>query len=482
MVYKQIERQNVLRIYLYGLIFINLIIFSGCHQYTPNNKINGYKGIWFELTQRLEYGDKYSGGLGTYTAKHHPLAVYSPKVNKTFFVYGGTMHENERHLCAMVSYYDHNKKVVPQPTLVYEKQSVNDPHDNPSISIDKNGYIWIFKSGRGKNRTGIIFKSSKPYNIDSFEQIKEWEFTYPQPIWSDDNGFCLLFTRYTGRDPNAKPTKEINGGRELYCSTSADGREWSPAQLLVKGGHYQMSCMKGDRIITAFNSHPDFTFVDGRTNLYFMQSYDFGKTWQTIKGEQLTLPMESFDNPALVYDYKSENKLVYLKDIAIDDEGSPVLVYIASSHFEPGPKGTPRIWNLARWNGNSWDIHEITTSTHNYDMGSIYLEKDVWQILAPTEPGPQFWGTGGEIALWQSKDKGKQWKKIRDVTQNSTQNNSYVRRPLYAHPDFYAFWADGNADEFSKSFLYFTNIKGDSVWKLPYNMDQNYAKPILINP
>ncbi len=44
-----------------------------------NQKIDGYRGIWFELGQKSEYGDKYSGGLGTYTAKHIPFAVYASK-------------------------------------------------------------------------------------------------------------------------------------------------------------------------------------------------------------------------------------------------------------------------------------------------------------------------------------------------------------------------------------------------------------------
>ena len=55
-----------------------------------NKKISGYRPIWFELNQKYEYGDKYSGALGTYTAKHRPLAIYSKVVNKIFFVYGGT--------------------------------------------------------------------------------------------------------------------------------------------------------------------------------------------------------------------------------------------------------------------------------------------------------------------------------------------------------------------------------------------------------
>ena len=52
-------------------------------------KDDGYRGIWFTLGQKSEFGDKYSGGLGTYTANHVPMAIYAKEANKTFFVYGG---------------------------------------------------------------------------------------------------------------------------------------------------------------------------------------------------------------------------------------------------------------------------------------------------------------------------------------------------------------------------------------------------------
>ena len=48
---------------------------------------------------------------------------------------------------------------------------------------------------------------------------------------------------------------------------------------------------------------------------------------------------------------------------------------------------------------------------------------------------------------------------------------------MNAHPDFYAFWADGNPDEFSESRLYFTNEVGDTIWILPYVMTQDFAEP-----
>lgn len=51
----------------------------------------GYRGIWFTIGQaRSGFGPKYSGGLGTYTMKHIPVAVYAAEADKTFFVYGGT--------------------------------------------------------------------------------------------------------------------------------------------------------------------------------------------------------------------------------------------------------------------------------------------------------------------------------------------------------------------------------------------------------
>lgn len=189
-----------------------LILLTGSTQ-AQNSRGNGYKGIWFTLGQFSAYGDKYSGGLGTYTSSHVPVAIYAKQVAKTFFVYGGTTAKDERHLLIMLSYYDHKKQMVPKPVIVYDKAGVDDPHDNASLSIDEYGYIWVFVSGRNTTRPGIIFKSQRPYEIDRFEKIKEGEMTYPQPWWINGKGFLYLFTKYTK-------------GRELYWSTSKDGKTW----------------------------------------------------------------------------------------------------------------------------------------------------------------------------------------------------------------------------------------------------------------
>jgi hypothetical protein len=84
------------------------------------------------------------------------------------------------------------------------------------------------------------------------------------------------------------------------------------------------------------------------------------------------------------------------------------------------------------------------------------------------------------MAMWLSEDEGRAWKKLRDLTMNSPRNHAYARRPVNAHPDFYAFWADGNPFNMSESHLYFTNQAGSQVWRLPYNMDNDFAEPEIL--
>lgn len=448
-------------------LLLLLFLATGFASLAQNPTANGYKGIWFTLGQFSEYGDKYSGGLGTYTANHIPVAIYAPAVKKTFFTYGGTTAKEERHLLIMVSYYDHEKKVVPKPVIVYDKVGVNDPHDNASISIDDQGFLWVFVSGRNTTRPGLIFKSSEPYSIESFNQIKTGEMTYPQPWWMEGKGFFYLFTKYTK-------------GRELYWSTSSDGKYWSADQKLAgMGGHYQVSNRIGDKIVSVFNYHPNGN-VDKRTNIYLVQTIDRGKNWTTVDGQLLKTPLTDTHTPALVHDFEAEKKLVYLNDLNFDKEGNPLILAVISNDYRPGPQGDPHEWILFQWKNGQWSSHKICNSTHNYDMGSLYVEKDVWRIVGPTEAGPQKYGAGGEMALWESKDEGVTWKMVTTLTRHSPRNHTYARRPLHYHPDFYAFWADGDADQLSASHLYFTNKKGNKTWMLPYEMTEEEATPELL--
>lgn len=455
------------------ILFSALMLLSSLlsAQSLTNSKIDGYRPIWFELNQKYEYGDKYSGALGTYTAKHVPLAIYSPEADKTFFVFGGTTSENERHLLCMIGEFDHKTGMVSKPTVVYDKQGVNDPHDNPSIMIDDQNYIWVFVSGRGQKRPGFKLRSKMPLNIDAFEQITEEEFTYPQP-WKTDLGYFHFFTKYTGV-------------RKLYFESSKDGVNWTDDKLLAdipekageKSGHYQTSNVFDGKILgTFFNRHPQGN-VDKRTDLYYVQTSDFGQTWTTVDGEELEVPIRQLASPARAVDYASKSKNVYMKDMGFDSDGNPVCLYIRSNGHEPGPKSAPYEWCITKWNGENWQTTAVCESDHNYDMGSLYVSDKEWKIVGPTESGPQKWGVGGELAIWLSTDKGKTWKREKILTKNSKQSHSYVRRPVNYKKPFCYFWADGDSHNFSKSELYFGDFEGN-IWKLPYEMKADFERPL----
>lgn len=458
---------------------------GGTGDLPANPKDDGYRGIWHaDMESDDEYRYiYYSGGLGTSTAKHLPMAYYAESVNKTFFCWGGSARDTNR-LRLMISCYDHASGTVPRPTVIMEKET-EDHHDNPTIMLDSEGYIWVFLSAHGRVRFAYIYRSAEPYSIERFDLVEQTNFSYPQPWYIDGRGFLFLHTLYID-------------GRNLYFSTSPDGYTWSEPALLaaIDEGHYQVSWREGNKVGTAFNYHPSSTAggnwddpenpgvdpaasgTNNRTNLYYIETGDFGATWTTAAGETVDIPVTSSRNPALVHDYRSEGLLVYMKDMAFDRNGWPVILFLTSKGSESGPRNDPRTWNTAHWDGTSWDISPVTTSDNNYDVGCIYIETDgLWRIIAPTETGPHPYNCGGEMAVWESRDEGSTWTMSARVTEGSEYNHSYARKPVNAHPEFYAFWADGHGRGLSESRLYFCDRTGNGVFRLPSLMTVDAAKP-----
>lgn len=465
---------------------------------TLNRKDSGYRGVWYmNEPLRNEYRFKYSGGLGTFCAKHSPFAVYCDKVKKTFFCYGGTTEGSYlRHdltktgdsadvpgvLLHMVSYYDHTTGQVPRPTIVLDKRT-KDAHDNPVIAVDDRGYIWLFSTSHGTSRPSYIHRSTQPYSIDAFEQVHATKledgrevpmtnFSYMQSWFVPGQGFTAFFTRY-----------HYPAQRTACFMTSPDGVHWSAWQRLaaIDQGHYQISAANERKAGSALDYHPKGKGLNWRTNLYYMETTDRGQSWHSVDGTRLTPPLTQPWNAAIVHDYEKNGLLVYLKDIAFDEADRPVILFITSKGFRSGPEDGPRTWTTARWTGTAWDIRPVTTSGNNYDMGSLYIEAGgLWRIIGPTEPGPQPYNPGGEMALWTSGDRGATWKKVRQLTSGSPFNHTFARRPVNAHDDFYAFWADGHGRQPSASNLYFCTKAGD-VYRLPSVMTQDLESPQVRN-
>ncbi|WP_246169105.1 BNR-4 repeat-containing protein [Rudanella paleaurantiibacter] len=462
---------------------------------TLNQPDDGYRGIWYHIGPlKTEYAYKYSGGLATYPANHHPFAVYAPSVQKTFFCFGGASKRAKPSLLHEVGVFDHRTGTVSLPTVVLDKQT-DDAHDNPVLNIDRQGYIWLFSTSHGTERPSFIHRSRKPYDITAFDRVPATRmqgdslvpfdnFSYLQSHYDPDRGFLHLMTHYERgmlKYGAKKPRRTIG-----YV-TSRDGIRWSAIRDIatIEEGHYQTSHQHGRKVGTAFNMHPDTekgAGLDYRTNLYYIETTDFGQSWQTAGGQRVSLPVRETQNAALIHNYKAEGLNVYINDVAHDTKGNPVILYITSKGPEPGPDSGPYTWHVAHWTGKTWAIYPVTTSDHNYDMGSLYCEPDgTWRIIGPTGTGPQAYNTGGEIAVWVSRDRGQHWQSTGALTRNSPRNHSYPRRPVSAHPDFYGLWADGNGRQPSESFLYF-GTKAGAVFRLPARMTGPTAKPERVKP
>jgi hypothetical protein len=452
------------------LAALGVLIGSGRAEPLPTD--DGFRGIWyFNQPTADEYRYKYSGGMATYPQQHAPIAIYCEPANKTFFVYGGTTARgagDKQELLHMVSYFDHATGQVARPRILLNKKT-DDAHDNPTLLIDDDGHLWIFSSSHGTSRPSFIHRSLRPFDITEFEQIAKTNFSYTQPWHVPGQGFLFLHTRYGGGK-----SLGINAQRTLFWMTSRDGRDWSEPQLLagIDQGDYQISWRTGNRVATAFDFHPRPLGLNARANIYYVETPDMGKTWRDVRGDVVALPLRDEQNAALVYDSRKDGLLVYLKDLNFDRQGRPVILFLTSKGFEPGPASGPRQWQTARWTGKEWLLRPLTTSDNNYDHGSLYIEPDgTWRVIAPTDTGPQPFNPGGEMVLWISRDEGRTWTKSKQLTRDSERNHTYARRPLNAHPDFYALWADGHGRQPSESYLYFTNRDGDRVWRLPAKMD-----------
>lgn len=439
---------------------------------------DGYRGIWY-MNERVggEYVYKYSGGFATYPQWHAPIAVYAPAVETTFFVLGGSgdaPSETRDRLVHLVGAYDHRRGEVSRPVRLLDKQT-EDAHDNPVLSIDAAGHLWVFSAAHGTTRPAYIHRSRRPYDISDWELVETTNFSYPQPWFLPGRGeFLFLHTRYR------------QGQRSLYVMRSPDGRAWSEPEMLahVDMGDYQISWPHGDRVGTAFDMHPSSgragRGLNYRSNIYYVETPDAGRTWRTVDGRPVTLPITEVAHASRVLDSLGADRSVYLKDLAYDADGRPIILYLTSRGYQPGAGSGPYTWFTARWTGHAWEHRRVTESDHNYDHGSLYVEPhgeaEEWRVIAPTDPGPQPHGTGGEMVLWISRDDGASWTRARTLTAGSERNHSYARKPLGAHPGLYAIWADGDARQPSPSTIYIATRDGD-VFALPERMAAAAARP-----
>ena len=191
---------------------------------------DGFYGIWYSNEPQADpYVYKYSGGMGTYTHQTSPLVMYSEEANRTYFVYGGT-NGQANTLRNYISYYDHDTKLLARPREVRNQPTTNNNHRNATLTIDDDGYLYVFGNSHGNTGTGNMYRSTQPYETDNFEEVplpasvfgnnaSNVKLAYSSPNYWSNEGLAMVYNQYDDQ-------------RAVHIAKSTDGINWTNQRLL----------------------------------------------------------------------------------------------------------------------------------------------------------------------------------------------------------------------------------------------------------
>ena len=193
----------------------------------------------------------------------------------------------------MVSYFDHDTGTVPRPTILLDKQT-DDAHDNPVIAVDDGGlHLDLLHLARPRAalvhppqlralRRSTLRAGITPTRQAGRATVPITNFSYMQAWHVPGQGFVCFFTRYG--DP---------AQRTILFMTSRDGVSWSAGSVWRRSsrGTTRSVPSDGTQRARAFNYHPQGKGLNWRTTSYYLETPDFGHTWQTVDGQPLELPL-----------------------------------------------------------------------------------------------------------------------------------------------------------------------------------------------
>ena len=248
--------------------------------------------------------------------------------------------------------YNHEDKSI-RTTAVREKLQADD-HANPAFFILPDGRIMIFYSAHNGDRMYCRI-SERPEDISSWGKEIEigagekdrFGFTYPNPVrLSRENNRLYLFCRATDFKP-------------CYTISEDGGVTWAPIRQLIQGsGARPYVKIASDGVETIH-----FAFTDGHPNVEPQNSiyYACYRKEAVYRADgALIAKMEDVPfNPLAadtVFDGRAFGIRAWIWDIALDPNGSPVIVYSSL----PAPDN--HRYHYARREDGRWKNYEIAAA------------------------------------------------------------------------------------------------------------------------
>lgn len=392
-----------------------------------------------------------------------PRAVYFEGMHKC--TYTGWI---DSYGDVIVAKYDHLTGLL-QTHKLYDKLETDD-HDNPSILIDKKGYITVFFSRHNSDEPIHIMRSQFPEDISQWSKDRllelndtrknpEWKnsYTYYCPVQlSAENNKLFLFWR--GMD-----------GKPTFSVSSDNGENWSKGKIFVMPEQLYKFRRPYVKIYSSGNDKIHIIFTDGhprdeRQNSVYYMYYKNGGFYKAdgtkikdINDEAVT-PREA----DVVYDATLTNQKAWVWDVAGDGKGNPVVAY---TKF---PNDTTHIYVYANWNGKNWENMDLINSGRWFPKtpkGKVETEPNYSGGLSIDKESPNTLylsvNRNGifEIEKWTLPVGKKVWS-VENITNGSSKNNvrPYAVVGTKAGNPLQVLWME-NTDYLFYGSPYFSSIK-----------------------
>jgi rhamnogalacturonyl hydrolase YesR len=318
-----------------------------------------------------------------------------------------------------VAAYDH--KTGRSEAITLKAKLERDDHASPAILIQPDGRLRVFYSAHNGGKMAWRV-SVNPEDISSWtdEMVlpvnvpDSYGYTYPNPyILKKEKNKMYLFWR--------------GGDNQPDFATSPDGKTWSGARTLIKGGERPYVKYESDGQDTIH-----FAFTDGHprnepyNNIYYA-CYRNGVLYRadgTLIKPVSRLPLLPSEADK-VYDAKSYNARAWIWDIALDARKNPVIVYASL------PEENRHVYRYARWDGKRWNDYELVTAgpwfpktpagkqepEPHYSAGIVLDHTDPAIVYLSRQVGGIF-----ELEKWVTPDGGKSWHSTPLTSQSALDN------------------------------------------------------------